>query len=45
MQELQSQLDRLGREKLLAETHVNELLPYQNEVTKLKQELIKMQVK
>ncbi|TMW49933.1 hypothetical protein DOY81_004972 [Sarcophaga bullata] len=43
MQELQSQLDRLSREKLLAESRVNELLPYQSEVSKLKQELIKMQ--
>ncbi|KAM7349968.1 sperm antigen with calponin homology and coiled-coil domains split discs isoform 2-T4 [Cochliomyia hominivorax] len=43
MQELQTQLDRLGREKLLAESRVQELLPYQNEVTKLKQELMKMQ--
>ncbi|XP_037822637.1 cytospin-A-like isoform X1 [Lucilia sericata] len=43
MQELQTQLDRLGREKLLAESRVNELLPYQSEVTKLKQELMKMQ--
>ena len=44
MQELQSQLDRLSREKLQAESRVNELLPYQSEVSKLKQELIKMQV-
>lgn len=45
MQELQMQLDRLGREKLLAENRVDELLPYQNEVVKLKQELTRMQVK
>lgn len=44
MQELQSQLDHLSREKLQAESRVNELLPYQSEVSKLKQELIKMQV-
>lgn len=45
MQELQSQLDRMGREKLLAESRVQELMPYQNEVTKMKQELMKMQVR
>lgn len=44
MQELQSHVDRLSREKLLAESRINELLPYQNEVGKLKNELMKMQV-
>lgn len=44
MQELQTQLDRLNHEKLLAESRVNELLSYQSEVNKLKQELVKMQV-
>lgn len=44
MQELQSQLDRLARDKMLAESRVNELLPYQNEVGKLKNDLMKMQV-
>ncbi|XP_013099891.1 cytospin-A [Stomoxys calcitrans] len=43
MQELQSQLDRLARDKMLAESRVTELLPYQNEVTKLKSDLVKMQ--
>lgn len=43
MQELQTQLDRVSREKLSAETRITELLPYQSEVNKLKGELIKMQ--
>jgi len=45
MQELHSQLERLGREQLLLETRITELLPYQSEVTKLKGDLLKMQVK
>lgn len=44
MQELQTQLDRVSREKLSAESRITELLPYQSEVNKLKGELIKMQV-
>uniref|UniRef100_T1PFR9 Calponin-like protein n=1 Tax=Musca domestica TaxID=7370 RepID=T1PFR9_MUSDO len=43
MQELQSQLDRLARDKMLAESRVTELLPYQSEVNKLKNDIIKMQ--
>ncbi|KAL9881010.1 sperm antigen with calponin homology and coiled-coil domains split discs isoform 2-T6 [Glossina fuscipes fuscipes] len=43
MQELQTQLDRVSREKLSAESRITELLPYQSEVNKLKGELIKMQ--
>lgn len=45
MQELQSQLDRLARDKMLAESRVTELLPYQSEVNKLKNDIIKMQVR
>ncbi|XP_061395363.1 cytospin-A [Musca vetustissima] len=43
MQELQSQLDRLARDKMLAESRITELLPYQSEVNKLKNDIIKMQ--
>ncbi|KAL7744806.1 hypothetical protein ACLKA6_007100 [Drosophila palustris] len=43
MQELHTQLERLGREQLQLETRITELLPYQSEVTKLKGDLIKMQ--
>lgn len=45
MQELQKQLERLNREKLMAETRINELLPFQNEVNSMRGELIRMQVK
>ncbi|XP_037931730.1 ataxin-2 homolog [Teleopsis dalmanni] len=44
MQELQTQLEQLGREKLSLEARVSELMPYQSEVGKLKSELLKMQV-
>ncbi|XP_037935339.1 cytospin-A [Teleopsis dalmanni] len=43
MQELQTQLEQLGREKLSLEARVSELMPYQSEVGKLKSELLKMQ--
>ncbi|XP_053952097.1 cytospin-A isoform X1 [Anastrepha ludens] len=43
MQDLQAQLERLGREKSLLEARIAELLPYQTEVAKLKTELHKMQ--
>lgn len=44
MQELRTQLERLGNEQLQLETRITELLPYQSEVTKLKGDLLKMQV-
>lgn len=44
MQELHTQLERLGNEQLQLETRITELLPYQSEVTKLKGDLLKMQV-
>lgn len=43
MQELQTQLERLGRENLLMEAKINELVPYQSEVVKLRNELLRMQ--
>lgn len=45
MQELQKQLERLNREKLMADTRISELLPYQVEVNSLRGELIRMQVR
>lgn len=45
MQELHIQLERMGREQLQLETRITELLPYQSEVNKLRNELLKMQVK
>ncbi|XP_055855346.1 cytospin-A [Episyrphus balteatus] len=43
MQELQTQLERLGRENILLEAKINELMPYQSEVVKLRNELLRMQ--
>ncbi|XP_067635848.1 cytospin-A isoform X2 [Eurosta solidaginis] len=44
MQDLQAQLERLGREKLMLEARISELLPYQSEIAKLKTELHKIQI-
>lgn len=44
MQDLQKQLERLNREKMMADSRINELLPYQGEVNTLRSELIRMQV-
>ncbi|XP_055907766.1 cytospin-A [Eupeodes corollae] len=43
MQELQTQLERLGRENILLEAKISELMPYQSEVVKLRNELLRMQ--
>lgn len=45
MQELQKQLERINREKMMADSRINELLPYQGEVSTLRSELIRMQVR
>jgi hypothetical protein len=44
MQELQSQIDKLHREKLALEDKVVELSSYQKEVVALRNEITKMQV-
>lgn len=45
MQELQTHLDRLTRDKMTLEAKIVELTQYQNEVVALRNEITKLQVR